>query len=675
QVRAPRAKYSLVGEAIRYVLPVHMQCSMGCGGQGCKYDNPSSWTDDQQAIKGIYSSWYTYLFYSSSCDSKTNTFVKCVSMSFCYIRVTDHLLAMSRPSTEIIEKYNIIDQFRRNGIKTLINLQIPGEHAHCGKPLEPESGFSYHPEVFMENNIYFYNFGWIDYGVANLTTLLDMVKVMAFALQEGKVAVHCHAGLGRTGVLLACFLAYATKMTANQAILYVRAKRPNSIQTRGQICCVRQFVQFLTPLRNVFSCAEPQTNPVTLSQYLNRQRHILHGYERKELRYLPKIVQLVCRLLLDIAENRQVIEEDVLEAPDIHDIEMTLSIIEKLGPDFFAKEPRLPGTPSLPRHFSEPPIFYHRKSLSYSESDLRRLGSELKLLTQPFSSLSEATLPVLLSSQHQSWKSNMSDVSQGSTSSLWKIKNTENQKDGCIVVKKAKQKSIQRSESLGNNEATKNGSMLTRWKAEQKKALAMNGRKSQGREEQQSEKSEVPYITLQSELSLDARRLLVAQALAVDLFLDGEEDHKSKVLIWEAELNQGGAWERLCMERDPFVLTGLMWAWFEQLKEPAISIQDAKALNPDSTDPQPVLNKLDQAQKETVTCILNCMANMLMIPVEVENAFLNRTIKAFTWMDIHSEAENKVYDSMTKVLRCVLEDIRHVATTADETQVSNFSLT
>lgn len=48
-------------------------------------------------------------------------------------------------------------------------------------------------------SVYFYNYGWRDYGVANLTTILDMVKVMAFAVQEGKVAVHCHAGLGRTG--------------------------------------------------------------------------------------------------------------------------------------------------------------------------------------------------------------------------------------------------------------------------------------------------------------------------------------------------------------------------------------------------------------------------------------------------------------------------------------------
>ncbi|XP_032377097.1 protein tyrosine phosphatase domain-containing protein 1 [Etheostoma spectabile] len=637
-IRAPRAKYTMVGEAIRHVIPEHMRCSIGCGGQACKYDNPSYWSDDQQAIKGLYSSW-----------------------------VSDYFLAMSRPSTEIIEKYNIIDQFKRNGIKTVINLQIPGEHASCGNPLEPESGFSYRPEVFMENNIYFYNFGWSDYGVANLTTVLDMVKVMAFALQEGKIAIHCHAGLGRTGVLLACFLAYATRMTPNQAILYVRAKRPNSIQTRGQLSCVRHFVQFLAPLRSVFSCAEPRFNPVTLSQYLNRQRHILHGTERKELRHLPKIVQLVCRLLLDIAENRQVIEEDILEAPDIDDIEMTLSVIEKMGPELFTKKPRLPGTPTLPRHFHEPPIFYHRKSLSYSESDLRRLGSQLNLLTQPPSSFSQNSLEIPLCPYDDT-----SGVSHSLTGSLWQIKNIE---DGSVLLKKVKRKTFQRSESVGNNETTKYSGMLSRWKAEQREELVMNGMKPQDKGVEHSEKSEVPFITLQSELSLDARRLLVAQALAVDLFLDGEEEHKDYVLTWQAELNQGGGWERLCMERDPFILTGLMWAWLEQLKEPVISNQDAKSLNANNTDAQTVLNTLDQASKQTLTCILNCMANMMVIPEEVENAFLNRTIKAFTWIKNNSEDESKVYESMTTALRCVLEDMRSRVIKADEMPTSPFSLT
>ncbi|XP_078731073.1 LOW QUALITY PROTEIN: protein tyrosine phosphatase domain-containing protein 1 [Lampetra fluviatilis] len=291
--RRPTAKYTKVGERLRHVIPGPVQCSVACGGRACKYENPSRLRADEQAVRGVYSSW-----------------------------VTENILAMARPSTETIEKYDVIEQFKSLGISTVINLQWPGEHASCGFPLEEESGFTYLPRVFMDNNIYFYNFCWKDYGVASLTTILDMVKVITFALQEGKVAIHCHAGLGRTGVLIACYLVFAGRMHPDQAILYVRARRPNAVQTRGQLLCVREFAQFLAPLRSVFSCmawappAEPLTPgpawpaptpyrapPVTLSQYLIRQRHLLHGYEARRLKHVPKIVHLVCHLLTQIANN------------------------------------------------------------------------------------------------------------------------------------------------------------------------------------------------------------------------------------------------------------------------------------------------------------------------------------------------------------------------------------
>lgn len=37
-----------------------------------------------------------------------------------------------------------------------------------------------------------------------------------------------------------------------------------------------------------------------------------------------------------------------------------------------------------------------------------------------------------------------------------------------------------------------------------------------------------------------------------------------------------------------------------------------------------------QAPREMLVCILDCMAHVLTIPEEVEAAFLERTIKAFT---------------------------------------------
>lgn len=42
----------------------------------------------------------------------------------------------------------------------------------------------------------FYNYGWRDYGVGSMKNLVDVVQVMQFAISEGKVAIHCHAGLG-----------------------------------------------------------------------------------------------------------------------------------------------------------------------------------------------------------------------------------------------------------------------------------------------------------------------------------------------------------------------------------------------------------------------------------------------------------------------------------------------
>ena len=99
----------------------------------------------------------------------------------------------------------------------------------------------------MKADIFFYNFAWKDFGEASMAGLLDMVKVLSFALSEGKVAVHCHAGLGRTGVLIAAYLVYYLRVRTNDALRYVRLKRPGAVQTRRQIDCVKEFEAYFLP--------------------------------------------------------------------------------------------------------------------------------------------------------------------------------------------------------------------------------------------------------------------------------------------------------------------------------------------------------------------------------------------------------------------------------------------
>ena len=64
----------------------------------------------------------------------------------------------------------------RHGIKSIVNLQMPGEHASCGPKLHT-SGFAYDPNDFMKRNIFYYNFVWKDFSDTSMTNLLDMVKV------------------------------------------------------------------------------------------------------------------------------------------------------------------------------------------------------------------------------------------------------------------------------------------------------------------------------------------------------------------------------------------------------------------------------------------------------------------------------------------------------------------
>lgn len=45
----------------------------------------------------------------------------------------------------------------------------------------------------------------------------------------GALAVHCKAGLGRTGVLICCFMMKHYKFTAEEAVGYIRVCRPGSV--------------------------------------------------------------------------------------------------------------------------------------------------------------------------------------------------------------------------------------------------------------------------------------------------------------------------------------------------------------------------------------------------------------------------------------------------------------
>jgi atypical dual specificity phosphatase len=62
---------------------------------------------------------------------------------------------------------------------------------------------------------------------------------------EDPVMVHCAAGIGRTGTILASYLVKYQNLTAKDAIAKIREERPGSIQSESQEMAVTFYEKFL----------------------------------------------------------------------------------------------------------------------------------------------------------------------------------------------------------------------------------------------------------------------------------------------------------------------------------------------------------------------------------------------------------------------------------------------
>lgn len=75
----------------------------------------------------------------------------------------------------------------------------------------------------------------------------DIRRAVRFARSRisggGRVMVHCAAGRGRAGTILACYLVSSEQIPADEAIAKVREKRPGSIEVEEQRDAVRRWAR------------------------------------------------------------------------------------------------------------------------------------------------------------------------------------------------------------------------------------------------------------------------------------------------------------------------------------------------------------------------------------------------------------------------------------------------
>ncbi|KAL1440257.1 hypothetical protein MTO96_009559 [Rhipicephalus appendiculatus] len=464
----------------------------------------------------------------------------------------------------------------------------------------------------MDCAVFFYNFGWRDYGTPSSLALLDMVKVMSFALTEGKVAVHCHAGLGRTGVLIASYLVFALRCRPNDAVRFVRIKRRGSVQTQSQIDCVQKFAQFVLPLLVVYPIVYTSRKPTkvdkyrptkatdfTLIQYLAKQRKVMHGTEARHLRYIPKILYVLCERLLRLSQSKGTLG--------------TSSVKSSSSSSISSRSSTTAG------------------STSSTGSTVRCPSFELTEL-DPFwnyflsSSVShDRWRPTALSERGDSAATSGSSVTTSVEDILSPSPDDEDEDEEPSDTD-AVLDSLLIAGLAGLFASTPNSPEFSSYEDEEFEASEAGG----SSQDDETLTENACFKELSSQKELRARREEeaacssvalspsdVASALLLEHKLLGDT-YLARLRKYQRELNtRGAAWDKVNVEEDPVILAGLLWYWLDELKEPVLNKQDLTAVVVRPTNPVGVLQKLNKATRFTTEYLVRFVAR-LNLPTLVE---------------------------------------------------------
>lgn len=232
----------------------------------------------------------------------------------------------------------------------VVNLQEVGEHASCGPGNLQHTGFTYDPATLHQHEISYCPMAWPDMKVPALPHVLKIVQVMhkVVELDKKKVAVHCHAGLGRTGLVIACYMVFSFGCSGTYAIQEVRKGRRGALQTHAQEVFVLVFETWIQHLRCCVPPAEtckstaklwdeqlrvccvryPRPKawtghvvpPSTLDEMIDRQKMIMHG----------RLVQHYCNVpelllhLLQVDTPCSALHDEVVIS---HDINVTMLVL------------------------------------------------------------------------------------------------------------------------------------------------------------------------------------------------------------------------------------------------------------------------------------------------------------------------------------------------------------
>lgn len=101
------------------------------------------------------------------------------------------------------------------------------------------------PESWVKN-VKYLHVPTEDFSAPDMEQIDEAVEFIRVRIENNEpVMVHCAAGIGRTGTILACYLVKYQKISSKDAIQKVRKERPGSIQSESQEIAIGLYYKFL----------------------------------------------------------------------------------------------------------------------------------------------------------------------------------------------------------------------------------------------------------------------------------------------------------------------------------------------------------------------------------------------------------------------------------------------
>jgi protein-tyrosine phosphatase len=128
----------------------------------------------------------------------------------------------------------VLDAFRANAVSVVVVLAEPDEclrHAQCALA-----------EVYRTEGFEVLHLPIRDFTVPAPASLEPVVREALEHARGGRnVAIHCHAGKGRTGLFAACLVREALGLSGDEAIAWIRRYIPGAVETSDQAAFVRSY--------------------------------------------------------------------------------------------------------------------------------------------------------------------------------------------------------------------------------------------------------------------------------------------------------------------------------------------------------------------------------------------------------------------------------------------------